>query len=642
MAHAITLTSTLGTSLLFANMTAHEALGKLFSYQLETISKTPDVDLRALLGTPMTVKLVSPQGYTRYFNGIVCEGEQHGFVNIDNVRYAVYHFVVVPKPWLLTRKRDSRIYRSMSVPQIVQTVLGELGYGDLKLSLSGNYPARDYCVQYRESYFDFLSRLMEQEGIYYFFTHSDSTHTMVLADALGAHSTVPSFEQIPYAPPTEKGKRMKASISDWQTAHTVNTTKVQLDDYDYLKPKASLLATEELTDTDDAHSISGLDIYDYPYDTFGYDQQLSDAQRWARVRADALNVPQAISNGHTDACGVGAGVLFRLKDFPLSDANQEYLVIETTMRLVEPDYMAGSGGSDVGEEPFQCDFKTIKSRQPFRTMPHTPRPVIAGLQTARVYGDTPEDIAVDKYGRVQVTFFWSQPGKPHADNSCPVRVAQLWAGKRWGAQFIPRVGQEVVVSFLEGNPDRPLIIGSVYNADNMPPYSLPDNKTQSGVKSRSNQGGGSDDYNEIRFEDKMGSEQVLIHAQKDLREESEHDHDVDVAHNYTLKAGNQIELVTGLASIVMKSTGEITIKGTQVQIEGVMDVGLKAGVSMQIGSKANLGIGSLGAMEIISEATTLVQSQTLELAGTITALLTGELPLILPAPVPPVPVPGVL
>jgi type VI secretion system secreted protein VgrG len=628
MAHAITLTSALGTSLLFANMSATESLGRLFSYDLEAISKNAEVDLRSLLGTPMTVKLVSPQGYTRYFNGIVCEGEQGGFVNIDNVRYAVYTFKLVPKPWLSTRRQDCRIYRSMSVPQVIQSVLGDVGYSDLKLSLSADYPARDYCVQYRESDFDFISRLMEQEGIYYFFAHTQSTHTMVLADSLGAHSTVPGFEQIPYAPPTERGKRMKASISDWETARAVNTTKVQLDDYDYLKPKASLLATEELTDMEDAHSVSGLDIYDYAYDYVGYDERLSDGQRYAQVRADALNVPLAMSIGRTDACGLATGTLFRLKDFPLADANQEYLVIDTVMRLVEPDYAAGGGG-DEGEAPFQCEFKVIRGRQPFRTMPVTPRPVIAGVQTAVVYGDTAEDIAVDKYGRVQVTFFWNRPAKPNAQNSCPVRVAQMWAGKRWGSQFIPRVGQEVVVSFLDGNPDRPLIIGSVYNADNMPPYSLPDNKTQSGVRSRSHEGGASEDYNEIRFEDRKGREQVLIHAQKDLREESEHDHDVQVAHNYTLTAGNQIRLVTGLASITLNSSGEIAIQGTNVTINGEMNVTMASGLAMEINSKANLNMSSIAAMEIMSEADCLVQSTNLQLIGTATAVLGGAAPMIL-------------
>lgn len=186
-----------------------------------------------------------------------------------------------------------------------------------------------------------------------------------------------------------------------------------------------------------------------------------------------------------------------------------------------------------------------------------------------------------------------------------------------------------MVSFLDGNPDRPLIIGSVYNADNMPPYSLPDNKTQSGVKSRSHQGGGSEDYNEIRFEDRKGAEQVLVHAQKDLREESEHDHDVQVGHNYTLTAGNQIRLVTGLASITMKSSGEIDIQGTNLTINGEMNVTLMSGIAMEINSKANLNMSSIAAMEILSEADCLIQSTNLQLIGTATAVLGGGAPMIL-------------
>jgi type VI secretion system secreted protein VgrG len=230
---------------------------------------------------------------------------------------------------------------------------------------------------------------------------------------------------------------------------------------------------------------------------------------------------------------------------------------------------------------------------------------------------------------VQVTFFWSRPSKPHAQVSCPVRVAQMWAGKRWGAQFIPRVGQEVVVSFLDGNPDRPLVIGSVYNADNMPPYALPANKTRSGVKSRSHQGGGNEDYNELRFEDRKGAEQVLVHAQRDLREESGHDHEVEAGHDYTLVAGNQIRLVTGLASITMKRSGEIAIQGTAVTVNGELNVALSAGLAMEISAKANLNMSSTAAMEILSEADCLVQSTNLQLIGTATAVLGGAAPMIL-------------
>ncbi|MFM0501523.1 type VI secretion system Vgr family protein [Paraburkholderia caffeinilytica] len=628
MAHAITLKSNLGDSLLFASMTATESLGRLFTYEVEAISRSAEIDLRALLGTTALIKLVSPQGYTRYFNGMVSECEQSGFVNIESLRYAVYRLTLVPKPWLLTRRRDCRIFRGMSVPQIIRCVLAEIGYEDLSLSLSGDYPAREFCVQYRESCFDFISRLMEQEGIYYFFTHSESTHTMVLADALAAHSKVAGFERIPYAPSMGKGKRVKAAVTDWETARTINATKVQLDDYDYLKPRASLLVAQALTDAADAHDVDGLDIYDWTYDQVGYDGRVSDGQRYAQVRTDALNVAQAVHAGCTDACGIAAGTLFRLTDFPLASANQEYLVIETAMRLVEPDYVSGGGGGDDGEEPFLCSFKVIKSRRPFRTMPVTPRPTIAGLQTAVVCGDAPENISVDKYGRVQVTFFWSRPGKPNAENSCPVRVAQMWAGKRWGAQFIPRVGQEVVVSFLDGNPDRPLIIGSVYNADNMPPYGLPGNKTQSGVRSRSHEGG-SGDYNEIRFEDRKGGEQVLLHAQKDLREESGHDHDVQVEHNYTLTAGNQIKLVSGRASITMNSSGEIAIKGTRITLNGDLSVTMSSGLAMEINAKTNLNVSSSAAIQILSQANCLVQSTNLQLMGTATAVLGGGAAMLL-------------
>jgi type VI secretion system secreted protein VgrG len=587
MTHAITLTSNLGSTLLFSNMTASESLGRLFSYRIEAVSKNAALDLRALLGTPMTVMLVSPQGYTRYFNGIVCEGQQHGVVDIDNLCYTVYTFGLVPKPWLSTRRRDCRIYRGLSVPQIVQSVLDDVGYGDVKLSLSGSYPTRDYCVQYRESDFDFISRLMEQEGIYYFFTHTNSTHTMVLADAPGAHSAVPGFEQISYAPSALRVKHMKASLSDWQAARSLNTAHMQLDEC--------------------------------RYEYAGSEQRLSDRQRYAQVRADALNVPLLASTGQTNACGLASGALFRLKDFPAAEADEEYLVIESEIRLVEPYYVTGRSGTD--EKPFRCTFKAIRSHRPFRTMPVTPRPVIANLQTAVICGDTSEDIVVDKHGRVQVAFFWSRSAKPNAQNSCPVRVAQMWAGKCWGTQFTLRGGQEVIVSFLDGNPDWPLIIGSVNNADNMPPYSLPDDKTQSGVNSRGREGGDSEDYNEIHFEDDKGDQQVLTH---------ERARDVHVTHSYTLTAGNQIRLVSGLASITMNSSGEIAIEGTHITVNGDQNLAMTSGLAMEINSKANLTISSTAAMEILSEADCLVQSTHLQLIGTAAAILGGAAPTILP------------
>jgi len=654
MAHAITLKSSLGKTLLFANMTAGEELGRLFSWELEAISKDPGVDLRALLGTSMTVTVTTPQGYVRYFNGIISEAAQGAFINIDNVRYAVYTFTLVPRPWLLRNTSDCRIYKNKTVPQIVRDVLSEFGYGDVQLSLSANYPAREYCVQYRESYFDFISRLMEQEGIYYFFTHTSGTHTMVLADALGAHTTVPGFETIPYAPPTERGHRMKSSISDWTSARSVNPTRVRLDDYDYQRPRLSLLANEQVSDSADTHNVSGLEIYDYPYGSVGYAQKNADGQRFAQVRVDALSVPQATSSGFTDAVGLATGALFRLKDFPLAQANQEYLVIGATTRLVEVDYQGGGVEPDKDESPFACHFRVIRSRQPFRSAQVTPRPSIAGIQTAVVYGQTDEDIEVDSQGRVQVTFFWNAPSKPKADQSCPVRVASGWAGKRWGAQFIPRVGQEVVVGFHEGDPDRPLLLGSVYNQEHMPPYALPGDKTRSGVVSRSLRGAAGE-ANEIRFEDRKGAEELLFHAQRDLRHEAENDHfstidrdeteevkrdrSHEVGRDDTLKvgrrlrieAGEEIELVTGLARIVMKRTGEIQIVGSTLRVNAMAAINLMSGGATSLTSGAAVSVTAGATVTINATAAIAVTSgAALMLSSTLgPAVLKGMPPLLL-------------
>ena len=661
MAHQITISSKHDSKLLFARMSATEQLGKLFSYKAQLFSDDLKVDLRRLLGKPMTVQLETHDGYTRYFNGIVSEASQTGFQTIDKLLYAAYSVTLVPKPWLLSRMVDCRIFTDMSVPDIVRSVLGEIGYADVKLSLSGNYPKREYCVLYREDYLNFISRLMEQEGIYYYFTHTASTHTMVLADALGAHAAISPFETIPYCPPVQSGKRNQATVTKWSAARSLNSLQCQLTDYDPLKPKTSLLATESIDNGSDYHGISGLNVFDYP----GLHAAVADGKRYAQVRVEALNVPHMQYAGSTDACGLATGALFKLKDFPSADLNREYLVIGTLIHLEESDYAS----ADAGGNSFACSFQAIESQQPYRSLPSAVKPSVVGLQTAVVAGsEKDEDIAVDKYGRVQVTFHWNKPDKKNAKSSCPVRVASPWAGKGWGAVSIPRVGQEVVVSFLEGDPDRPLIIGSVYNADNMPPYTLPDNKTQSGIKSRSHEGGAAADFNEIRFEDKKDSEELFLHAQKDMREEVEHDHFVDIDHDETvnikndqtenikhdrkltvgnddkldvtqngtttigqkfkLSAGTEIELVTGASSIVMKSSGEIEIKGVNIKITGDATVAVKANATMDITSGGPLKAHSDATAELSSSAMTTVKGAVLMLKGDGMAQLSGGIIMI--------------
>ncbi len=618
MTHRMTLRSALDGALLPAALSGGEQLGRLFSYQLKLLSRDAEVDLRKLLGTSMTVSL-DAGGHVRHFNGIVAEASQVGFDSFTSKRYAEYAVTLVPKAWLLLHKTDSRIYTDMSVPDIVKAVLDEVGYTDVKLSLSGNYSPREYCVQYRENYFNFISRLMEQEGIYYFFQHTGETHTMVLADSLGAHAATADFEKVPYRPQSGgRASTAEAAIHDFSSTRSVQGTSYSLTDYDPMKPKTSLLAKESISNADDNHGVEGLDSFDYP----GDHSVVADGKRYAQVRIEALNVLQSQYSGSTNASGLVTGGLFTLTEFPRTELNMvEYLVTSSTVHIEDDNYVSGAAK---GADLFHCQFSAIQSGQPFRTAPTALKPMVLGLQTAIVAGsETDEDICVDQHGRVQVTFHWNKPDKKHAHISCPVRVASSWAGKKWGAVSIPRVGQEVVVSFLEGDPDRPLIIGSVYNADNMPPYDLPDNKTQSGIKTRSLNGQPAD-FNELRFEDKKGSEELFMHAQKDMREEVENDHFVDIDHDETvnikndqtesigndrklkvgnndtldvsqngtttigqkfkLSAGTEIELVTGQSSIVMKSSGEIEIKGMNIKITGNNSVAIEGTMSAKMSS----------------------------------------------------------
>ncbi|TPG08702.1 type VI secretion system tip protein VgrG [Rhodanobacter glycinis] len=670
MTHRMTLKSDLGDKLLPASLSGSEQLGRLFSYQLKLLSKDSGIKLLDLLGTSMTVTLDTGD-FKRHFNGIVSEISQIGFESFQNERHAEYAVTLVPKPWLLLHKVDCRIYTDLSVPDIIKTVLSEVGCTDVKLSLSGSYPVREYCVQYREDYFNFISRLMEQEGIYYFFQHSDNTHTMVLADSLGAHSATGGFDELPYRPQGEASRGAQTpAIQDFSAVRSMQTTKYSLTDYDPLKPRTSLLGDETISNADSNHNVMGLESFDYPGDHVTGDV----GKHYAQVRIEALNVQQSLCSGSTTASGLLTGALFKLAEFPRKELNLEYLVTGSTVHIEDDAYHSGKAQ---GGDLFFCNFSAIRSGQPFRTMPTAVRPMVVGLQTAVVAGsDTAEDISVDKYGRIQVIFHWNKTDKKNWHISCPVRVASAWAGKNWGAVNIPRVGQEVVISFLEGDPDRPLVIGSVYNADNMPPYTLPDNKTQSGIKSRSHEGGGADDFNEIRFEDKKGSEELYLHAQKDMREEVENDHFVDIDHDETvnikndqtenikhdrkltvgnddkldvtqnatttvgqkfkLSAGTEIELVTGASSIVMKSDGSIEIKGVNIKVSGSMgvkvdgqvEVGIKAGATMDIGAGASLKMHSDAMLEVAGGAMATVKGPMLTLKGDAMTQVSGAIIMI--------------
>ena len=665
MSDPIKITSGKCDNLLFVGMSADEELGELFRFELQFESTDAGIDLTSLLGSSMTVTLTLEDGFKRHFNGMVCEASQTGVATVDTLVYAQYAVTLVPKPWLLEQIVDCRIFTEMTAPDIIQKLLEESGYTDVKNSLTGNYAQRDYCVQYREDCLSFIHRLMEQEGIYYYFTHDSSKHTMVLADGVGAHAAIDEFKKVPFAAGAGGALGKAATVATFGAVRGVDGATFKLTDYNPLTPKASLLSSHT---SDGNQPTTTHAVFDFP----GAHGDASVGQHYASVRAEALTAARSGYHGTTDACGAEAGNLFTLSDYSRQELNQEYLLTATQSYLRGAGHASGSGD----HLEFQCQFRAIPGSIPFRKEIRTAKPKVAGLQTAIVTGsDTDEDIAVDQYGRVQVNFHWNMPDKPNAKCSCPVRVASPWAGKGWGAVSIPRVGQEVVVSFLEGDPDRPLIIGSVYNAANTVPYGLPDNKTQSGIKSRSLLGG-TDDFNELRFEDKQGSEDFIIHAQKDMHEEVENDHVVTIDHDETvevknnqtltvdndqtetikhdrkvtvqnddkldvtangtttigqkfkLDAGTEIDLVCGASSITLKASGDIEIKGVNIKITGDATVKMAGQATVDIGAGASVKVHSDAMMNVEGGAMTTVKGAMLTLTGDGMAKLGGGITMI--------------
>jgi type VI secretion system secreted protein VgrG len=447
------------------------------------------------------------------------------------------------------------------VPDIIKTIFREHGMTDFDESLSGTYPSQEFTVQYRESDFQFVSRLMEREGIYYFFEHHPDRHKLVLADTYIAHEPALGYETIPYYPKQEKGRRERDHIDIWKVSQKLTPSACVLDDYDFTRPKANL--TAKLI-SQSASADAELEIYDYP----GAYSETTQGEAYARVRLEEHNAQQEFTHGEGDARGITVGSLFTLTNHPRQDQSREYLVVSAAYELQALDYESGSkkAGGENANRVCHCTFSTIPSSIPFRAESSTKRPNIRGAQTAVVVGKSGEEIWTDEYGRVKLQFRWDRDGGANEDSSCWVRVAQLWGGAGWGAIHVPRIGQEVIVEFLEGDPDRPIVTGRVYNADNMPPYPLPQNQTQSGIKSSSTADGAQDNFNELRFEDKKGAEQVYLQAEKDLDTYVKNDETRTVDHDRTKHIKN--DETTAVGGCRTESVGKdetITIDGARTE-----------------------------------------------------------------------------
>lgn len=522
-------------ALLFSTLSGSERMSTLFNYRLELISEDFQINLDDLLGTYLTIELelppsevVPPNSY-RYLHGVVSDCAH---VSGDG-EYAHYQFSIRPWFWLLTRTADCRIFQELSVPSIISSVFDEAGFSDYEIRLTHSYVPWRYCVQYRESDFNFVARLMEQEGIYFHFKHELGKHILVLCDGYSAHNTYPFYDSVPYYPVDLGQMRERDHISQWHQQKQLQPGKFVASDFNFETPKANMITQSSMPGS---HTHANFEVFDYPGEYPGAEGVpiAGKGEIVSRHRMEELAAQHEIVSGRGNARGLCAGYLFNLHGCERADQNREYLIIESHCSFNLDAYTSDSSG----ELTYEGSIFAIQGQQQFRAPRLTPKPIVQGPQTAIVVGPAGEEIWTDEFGRVKLQFHWDRYGESNETSSCWVRVSQLWASKGWGAMHIPRIGDEVIVEFLEGDPDRPIITGRVYNGDNRVPYELPANQTQSGIKSRSTKGGSGKNFNEIRMEDKKGDEELYVHAEKNHTNNTENDRSKWVGHNENVKVDN--------------------------------------------------------------------------------------------------------
>jgi type VI secretion system secreted protein VgrG len=538
-----------------------EAMSSLFRAEIDLASESDAIDFASVVGQPGLLTITGELG-PRYLHGLVASFEQREKTR----KFTLYHAVLVPKVWRLTHRRDCRIFQNVNAKQIVSKVLDKVLSGDeYQFKLKADPVEREYCVQYRESDWAFASRLLEEEGIFYYFEHSADKHVLKLANDFQAHPSVTGKEAVPYHPPspTLPGKE---HVVRFNLREQVESGKVTLQDFNFKTPAVSLKAEKE------GETATELEIYDYP----GEYLVQKEGQDLAQVRLQEVQAPRVEAEGDSDAVRMTPGYYFALEEHPRFSDKYVITFLRQRGEKATTDLEAGAADPRCA---YTNSFRCIPRKTPFRPARFTPRPIIQGPQTAIVVGPSGQEIYVDKYGRVKVQFHWDRHGTKDEKSSCWIRVSQVWAGALWGSMYIPRIGQEVIVEFLEGDPDRPIITGRVYHAQNMPPYTLPDDKTKSTIKSNSSIGGGG--YNEVRFEDKKGSEELYTHAQKDQTEVIRNDISKSVGANstttigknrkVTIKEGNdELTLEKGNRTVTLKAgnktldvTGEISESATE-------------------------------------------------------------------------------
>jgi type VI secretion system secreted protein VgrG len=589
------LTTPLGKDVLvLVRLDAAEGLSELFEYRIDCLSEDANINFDKAIGQSCTLKL-KMYGKEREFTGILVEAQWLG--TKEKSEYFSYRIVLRPWLWLLSRTTDCRIFQDKKAPDIIKEVFNERGFKDFKSKLTeeSSCPKLEYCVQYRETDLNFVCRLMEQHGIYYFFEHEGGKHTLVLADSKSSLQPVKDLASIPFIPLEGADRSKEQFIYEWVSERLFRTGKIELNDYNYQKPNAQLVSDAKGSES---YTHSEMEFYDYP----GNYKEKSDGERYAKIHLEAEQALDHRRSGNGDAVNLHPGGLTKLERHTESSQNIEYVVVRAHHSFSSEDYRSGSQGGT--HDVYTGSYEFQPSDRPFRAPIVTPKPLINGIQTAKVVTkdeNSSEEIDVESLGEIYVRFFWDRKKK----RSCRLRVAQVWSGKRWGGQIIPRVGQEVVVEFLEGDPDRPLVTGTVYNDEYKLPYDLPSKKTVGGLKSDSTKGGGG--YNEWNFEDKKGSEQIGIHAQKDLN--------VTVLNAETRTIGE--DLLGGVARQTTLKHGDdkldIELGGQHITI--AMDQSVSAGLSITISAMLQISLNVGASVITMTPANISIESPTITIAS---------------------------
>ncbi|MBQ0930385.1 type VI secretion system tip protein VgrG [Ideonella sp. 4Y16] len=607
-------------ALLFHRLQAVEELGRLPQYRIELLRPRSDPVITPddLLGTRATVKLLLADGSYRYINGFVTRFERGG----SQGKLDRYFLDLNVWLWYLQLGADCRIFQGKTVIEIIKAVFGDYSNQSVQDKSTATYKPRDFCVQYNESDFDFVTRLMEQEGLYYYFTHEDGQHKLVLCDDASGHDPIPGAS-LAWASTQTDNQLRDDMVTDWRLVKQVGSLKYTHDDHDFQVPSTSLEVTKMRTPS--YPNPGDLEVRHWPGAFYDLKRAAAAAdhkgvgERFAQGRVDAYKTQQIVASAETRFRAIAAGKTFKLKEH--TNDNGDYLVTRLVFTAEFGEYEANVKG---GSRGFQARFDAIPKSIRFQPQLSVAWPRINGPQTAVVVGGSGDEIATDEHGRVKLKFRWDRVNPDDLTASCWVRVSHPWASKNFGMIAIPRVGDEVVVEFLDGDPDRPLVTGRVYNAERMPPYELPAQKTVTGIRSRSTKQGGEANFNELRFDDLKGSEYVWFQAEKDYHQLVKNDAKITVKNdrwdkvekNVAQQIGENLTVDVGKkATLSIKEDVHAKLGADfNLKIEGALNTGITDAVAVK-GDQA-ISITSGQGMDInVGQAFNATATSSLHLKG---------------------------